>query len=191
MPTTHVDKLIIAYLPVVGGTAWQQLCRVPLQDMLVFADTFPGFYRDSSPLPPYSVPPPSPPLPPQAFWDVTTPPPPPTPQYSPASPDGYSPGGGGGMTSFPPYYSPSSPGIVTFPPTPNLPPPCSTPNAPSTPHSSMPSSGKRSIVRRGAGIHLWRLSSWSWSWFPDNICLNRGGGVGGDGCAAVETGTDR
>jgi len=141
-PTTHVDKLIIAYLPVDGGSAWNQLHRVPLRDMLVFADTFPGFYRDVSPMPPYSVPPPSsmpppssiPTAPMQGFWINSPPLAASTPQYSPASPDVYSPGGG--MTIFPRYYSPASPGMCTFPPTPNAPPPCSTPNAP--PRTSHP-----------------------------------------------------
>jgi len=130
-PTTHVDKMIIAYLPVDGGTAWEQLQRVPLRDMLVFADTFPGFYLEAPRIPAYFMPPPTSPPPPNAFWGQpggTTPPPPPTPQYTPASPDTpYSPGG---LTTFPPYYSPFSPGLITYPPTPNLPPPCTTPNAP-------------------------------------------------------------
>ena len=125
MPSTHLDKLIIAHLPVYGGSAWENLQRIPLRDMLVFSDTFPGFYRAASPLPPYSG---TPPPPPNTYLDNYTPPPPCTPQYSPESPDqdGYSPSG---ITTFPPYaeYSPS---IITFPPTPNAPPQCSTPSAP-------------------------------------------------------------
>jgi len=125
MPSTHLDKLIIAHLPVFGGSAWENLQRIPLRDMLVFSDVFP--YRAASPLPPYSgpAPPPPPPPPPQTYLGDYTPPPPCTPQYSPESPDqdGYSPG----ITSFPPYYSPS---LITYPPTPNAAPPSDTPSAP-------------------------------------------------------------
>jgi len=88
--TTHLDKLIVAQLPPYTGSAWDLMRQVPLRDMLSFVDEFPGFYRATSPPPPYSVP-----LPPYPRdYSLITPPLPPAPQYSPESPvtNGYSTG---------------------------------------------------------------------------------------------------
>ena len=117
-PSTHLDKVIVAQCATFAGSAWHQLAHVPVRDVLMMIDNFPSHYRQPYPLQAFSVPPP------RGFADFfTSPPPAPTPQYSPESPDasGYSPGG----------YSPRfSPGMLTFPPTSNCPPPVSTPRAP-------------------------------------------------------------
>jgi len=103
-------KMIVAQLPTYTGSAWDLMRQVPFRDMLLFVDEFPGFYRATSPLPPYSVPPPPFPHDFSSTAMFTTPPPARTPQYTPASPDDNNSG--------------YSAGLNTFPPTPLAPPPC-------------------------------------------------------------------
>jgi len=119
-PSAHLDKLIVAQLPPYTGSAWDLMSQVPLRDMILFVDEFPGFYRATvSPPPPYSMPPP-----PHFAHNISaqlfTPPPPNSTQppfYTPASPDNSG-------------YSPS---LITFPPTPRIQPPVHTPTAPTRP----------------------------------------------------------
>ena len=114
----HIDKVIIAQVASFTGIAWDMLAYVPVRDVLVMIDNFPVF----PPLPAEFVIPP-----PMGFVD-TSPPPAPTPQqYSRQSSDD-----GDGYIPFP-RYSPISPGLQTFPGTPNRPPPELEPTAPSRP----------------------------------------------------------
>ena len=122
-PTSNVDKVIVAQCTTIQGSAWNQLANVPVRDCLMMIDDFPSF--------------PSPPQ--QAF----TSPPPPSQYYTPISPDTTEDNHLDGCSperyfNFPrlssPTYSPSvSPGIETFPPTPNYSPQenTATPGAPS------------------------------------------------------------
>jgi len=145
------------------------LAYVPVRDVLVMIDHFPL----PPPLPADFVIPP-----PIGFVDLNTlPPPAPTPQYSLQSPDD------GGYSPFP-RYSPISPGLQTFPGTPNRPPPELEPTAPSR-QPSRP---------RSIPPFVFEISS-SDDEIQDILqtcgycggCVNRGGG-GGDVAAATSVG---
>ena len=166
----HLDKVIIAQVSSFTGVAWDLLAYVPVRYVLVMIDHFPL----PPPLPADFVIPP-----PIGFVDLSTSPPPaPTPQYSLLSPDD------GGYSPFP-RYSPISPGLQTFPGTPNRPPPELEPTAPS-----------RQASRPRSVPFVFEISSSDDDEIQDILqtCGNCGGCVirgGGDVAAATSGGGGR
>ena len=166
-PSSNVDKVIVAQCTTIQGAAWDQLANIPVRDCLMMLDDFPNFPSLVSHT--FAIPP----IAPQHGFNSPSP----GTNYTPPSPDDtYE--DGDRFFNFPRYSPSVSPGIVTFPPTPN----CGNPENVPTPGA--PRRRPRTIPpfrldRRPNSIPPFQLDDYSEHETDEEITHPFGGG-GGD-----------